>query len=48
MTRLGDFAVIGYLGDVMLLAHFHDVLAVIGFPQNADLLFGRVLLPFIV
>ena len=30
----------------MLLAHFHDVLAAIGFSQNADFLFGRVSFAF--
>ena len=36
----------GNLGDIMLLAHFHDALAAIGFPQDADLLFGRVSFAF--
>ena len=30
----------------MLLAHFHDALAAVGFPQNADLLFSRVAFTF--
>ena len=30
----------------MLLAYFHDAFAAIGFPQYADLLFGRVSFAF--
>ena len=30
----------------MLFAHFHDALAAICFPQNADLLFRRVYFAF--
>jgi hypothetical protein len=30
----------------MLLAHLHDILAAVGFPQNADLLFRRVSFAF--
>jgi len=33
-------------GDIMLFAHFHDAFAAIGFPQYADLLFGRVSFAF--
>ena len=30
----------------MLLTHFHDAFAAIGFPQYADILFGRVSFDF--
>ena len=36
-----------HLGDVLLLADFHDaLLAAIGFPQDADLVLGRIAFPF--